>query len=83
MDNNFQKKRAICAGCKYFTIRNGSSHPYTCKLWGVSSATYNVAQVVYVSIGKKCPYCNTTPRNKEKKDDKIKIPHNGKIDIVI
>ena len=82
MGNKKEKTRAICAGCKYFTITSGS-HQYSCKLWGVSSTNYNVAQVVYLSTGEVCPYCDAEPKIEEKKKEVVKITHDGEIDIKI
>jgi hypothetical protein len=74
--------RAICAGCKYFRVNPGP-YRYTCLLWGVKSVNYNVAQVVFLSTGQKCPYCSNKKEKEKEKKELIQSLHDGEIDIVI
>ncbi len=79
-----KKTRAICSGCLHFSVSTGNFR-YSCNLWGISSVNYNIAQIIYNSTGKKCPYCVPVKKNKVEDEENISVnvKHNGNIDIKI
>lgn len=73
----------LCAGCAHFHVTAGA-FKYTCLLWGVSSARYDIAQLIRESTGAPCPYCE--PMRRGAKGDVPDAPgkppaHDGAVDV--
>lgn len=75
-----ERPRALCAGCVHFRVVGGR-FPYTCMMWGVSSARYDIARLIFESTGEPCPYCEPArPAGRRPRDGKPDNP-DGLLDL--